>query len=106
MTSGRRICGGKDYAKADVTLNRALKLKPDSAETLLFAGADLFRTVTCRSTPSICSYALVRFAPENTDVIFLLARVSIVKNIRRCDSATRSRIETCSSALGSSRCSG
>ena len=68
-----------EYAKAEVELNRALKLKPESAETLYLLGQAAYE----QSRPVDALELLVRahkLAPQNTDVIFLLARVSMTQN--------------------------
>jgi len=68
-----------DYAKAELSLNRALKLKPDSPETLLL----LAQVDSDQMKPVDALDLLVRahkLAPENTDVIYSLARVSMSQN--------------------------
>ena len=68
-----------ELAKAEVILKRALKLKPDSAETLYLLG----QVYTEESKPVDALDQLVRahkLAPENTDVIYSLARVSMSQN--------------------------
>ena len=66
-------------SKAEFVLNRALKLKPDSPDTLHL----LAQVYSNESRPLDALDLLVRahkIAPENTDVIFLMARVSMSQN--------------------------
>src|SRR4029077_6874416 len=76
---GQAYLRGHNYAKAELTLNRALKLKPDSPETLY-----LMAQVYSEQSRSVDALDLLarahKVAPENTDVIFLLARVSMSQN--------------------------
>ena len=77
---GQAYLRGHNYAKAELTLNRALKLKPDSAETLYL----LAQVYSEQSRPVDALDLLVRahkLAPENTDVIFLMARVSMTSKL-------------------------
>ena len=70
---------GHEYAKADLTLNRALKLKPDSVETLYL----LAQVYSEQNRPVDALELLARAhkaAPDNADVIFLMARVSMTQN--------------------------
>ncbi len=68
-----------EYKKAELVLGRALKLKPDSPETLY-----LMARVYSEQTKVVDALDLLvrahKLAPENTDVIFLLARVSMMQN--------------------------
>ncbi len=78
-TWDRPIFSSGDYEKAEVILNRALKLKPDSPDTLY-----LLAQVYSEQTRAVDALDLLarahKLAPENTDVIFLLARVSMTQN--------------------------
>jgi tetratricopeptide (TPR) repeat protein len=69
----------RDYPKAELALNRALKVKADSADALYLLGQVYFE----QSRPVDALDLLVRahrLAPQNTDVIFLMARVSMTQN--------------------------
>ena len=68
-----------DYTKAEATLARAIKMKPDSAETLYLLG----QVYAEESKPVDALDQLVRahkLAPENVDIIFQLAQVSMSQN--------------------------
>src|SRR5581483_9996647 len=65
--------------RAEPALDRALKIRPDSAEALYL----LAQAYSEQSRPVDALELLVRahkLAPENTDVIFLMARLSMTKN--------------------------
>src|SRR5438309_1858420 len=68
-----------EYTKAEQALNRALKLKPDSPESLY-----LLAQVYADETKAVDALDLLvrahKLAPQNTDIIFLLARVSMSQN--------------------------
>ena len=78
-TSGQAYLRSGEYAKAELVLNRALKLKPDSPETLY-----LMAQVYSDQTEAVDALDLLvrahKLAPQNTDIIFLLARVSMSQN--------------------------
>ena len=62
-----------------MNLNRALKLKPDSAETMYLLG----QVYSEESKPVDALDLLVKahkLAPENVDILFMLARVSMSQN--------------------------
>ena len=68
-----------DFPRAEHILGRALKLKPESPETLCL----LAQAYTNQSRPLDALDLLVRahrLAPENPDVIFLMAQVSMSQN--------------------------
>ncbi len=73
------IHNGKD-SDAELALNRALKLQPESPETQYLLAEIYFR----QRKPSDVSLDLLvrahKSAPENIDIIFLLARVSMSQN--------------------------
>ena len=78
-TWGRLIFASSENTKAELILNRALKLKPDSPETLYL----LAQVYSEERRPVDALDLLVRahkLAPQNTDVIFLMARVSMSQN--------------------------
>src|SRR5207253_11180407 len=70
---------GAEYTKAEPALKRALKLKPDSPETL-----SLLAQVYADQTRAVDALDLLvrahKLAPLNTDIISLLARVSMSQN--------------------------
>jgi len=75
---GQAYLRAGDYAKAEVSLNRALKLK-SSVETQYL----LAQVYSDESRPLDALELLVqahKLAPENTDIIFLMARVSMSQN--------------------------
>jgi tetratricopeptide (TPR) repeat protein len=68
-----------EYSKADLALSRALKLKPDSPDTLYL----LAQVCANESRPRDALDVLVRankLAPKNTDIISLMAQVSMSQN--------------------------
>ena len=70
---------GGNYSKAEVVLNRALKLKPDSAATL----ALLSQVYSAQNRPADALDFLARahkLAPEDPDIILLLARLSMAQS--------------------------
>src|SRR5205814_4548711 len=70
---------GAEYTEAEQALNRALKLKPDSPESLY-----LLAQVYADETKAVDALDLLvralQLAPQNTDIIFLLDRVSMSQN--------------------------
>ena len=65
---GQAYLRGDEYAKAELALNRALKLKPDSPETFICWRRSI-RTARARGRPRSAGRAH-KLAPENTDIIF------------------------------------
>ena len=79
ITSGKPIYRGGEKEKAELAMDRALKLKPDSPEAL-YLQAQIYES---ESRPLDALDLLVRahkVAPQNTDIIFLMAKVSISQN--------------------------
>jgi tetratricopeptide (TPR) repeat protein len=76
---GQAYLRAGEYAKAELVLNRALKLKPDSPEALY-----LLAQVYQQQNRSVDALDLLvrahKLAPQDTDIILLLARVSMSQN--------------------------
>jgi tetratricopeptide (TPR) repeat protein len=73
---GQALLRNGENPRAELILNRALKLKADSPEILYFLGQALAN----QSRPLDALDLLVRahkIAPDNTDIIFLMAQISV-----------------------------
>lgn len=73
---GSAYLDAADYQKAEATLNRALKISPDSVDALY-----LQAQVYSHEQKTMGAFQLLfkarKLAPRNTDVIYLLARLSM-----------------------------
>ena len=79
------IFRNSDYPDARLALTRALKLKPDWADTLLL----LAQTYTQQSKPVDALDLLIhahKLAPDNVDILLLLARVSMSQTTTKIQS--------------------